>query len=175
MKRTTCFALSAFLLFSTTACFEQGNVTATSVYSITDTLPVNCPKDPPTSVPMPTFLDSIYPVGVVNKTDYETSLTREIFAGIRIKISAKELDDSVVNSKDVDYRVNAISNRVRLFVDDILVPNKSTTIIDGLMDAGPFYLSWPVNIRVGHHTAKLFFDLESGKTINYLWTFCIIP
>lgn len=138
-------------------------------------VPTPCPANVPTTMPMPKFLDYVSPVGTITRAKYEQSLTDPLFKGIRMRLSAAGLADSILESQDLGYRRNTISDRVTLSVDGLLIRNDKNTIFDELLMSGPFSFSWAVKLNTGYHTAKLVFDLESGEIINYHWTFCIAP
>jgi hypothetical protein len=175
MKKNTHLILSALLLFLAVACSAQTEAIALPTHPIMTTIPNECPETLPTAMPMPEFLKSTYPNKSVTKEEYEKTLTSPIFKGVHINISADGIDASVLKSKDVDYRRNTISDRIQLFVDEISIPNDVSTVFDGLMDSGPFYFGWSVNLNIGIHKAKLIFNIDTGETVNYEWAFCILP
>jgi hypothetical protein len=174
MKNTHLF-FAILLLFLAVACAIQDETTTPLVYPTINTTSGICPETLPTAMPMPDFLQFIYPTNSITKDEYEKTLTDPALKGIHITVSANGLNNSVLKSADSEYRSDAISKRIQLFVDETLIPNATSTMLDGLVAWGPFYLSWPINLNTGFHKAKLIFDLDTGETVNYEWAFCILP
>lgn len=174
MKNTHLF-FTLLLLFLAVACSIQDETTTPLVYPTINTTSGICPETLPTAMPMPDFLQYIYPTNSITKNEYEKTLTDPGFKGIHITVSANGLNNSVLKSANSDYRSDAISKRIQLFVGETVIPNDTSTILDGLVAWGPFYLSWPVNLDIGTYKAKLIFNLDTGATVHYEWTFCILP
>jgi hypothetical protein len=175
MKKNTHLILASLLFFWVIACTFQDGIITPSVYPLMSKIPSACPQALTTAVPMPKFLESVYPSGSITKEEYEKTLKSPAFKGIHIRVSADGIDSSVLKSIDADYRRHAISNRIHLLIDEILISNEMATVLDGLVDSGPFDLSWPVQLNTGSHKAKLIFDTDEAETVNYDWTFCILP
>jgi len=174
MKNTHLF-FAILLFFLAVACTIQDETTTPLVYPTINTTSGICPETLPTAMPMPDYLRFIYPTNSITKDEYEKTLTDTAFKGIHITVSANGLDSSVSKSANSDYRNDTISKRIQLFVDETFIPNDASTILDGLVAWGPFYLSWPVNLNIGTYKAKLVFNLDTGATVNYEWIFCILP
>ncbi len=174
MKKLICFVFIILFLFSGSAC-GRGFVMYTPAKTVVSVTPDVCQDGVSTRSPMPSFLQQIYPAGAITNEEYKQSLANPINNGVQVVISAKGLDDSVVESTDSKYRVRKISEHVSLSVDDILIRNDPSGWGDGLMDSGPFYLNWPIELSPGAHNAKLIFDTDTEGQVSYAWTFCILP
>jgi hypothetical protein len=115
--------------------------------------------------------DKVYPIATITKAEYDEVLLLvdpsggNLYAGgINAVISAEGLNQSVVNSKD-NGRSNALSDRVTLLVNGLIISEVPTEILDGLMSAGPFYFSWAIDLDPGYYEATLAFDTDTGDNL----------
>ena len=175
MKKNIHLTLITLLFLFMVACNVQDEIITPTAHPTMNRTPNSCPEILPTPMPKPQFLELIYPSGSITKEEYEKSLTSPIFNGIHITVSANGIDGSILESADAEYRLTAISNRIQLLVDEIAISNDESNILDGLVDSGPFYFGWPVNLSIGIHKAKLIFNIDTGETVKYEWAFCILP
>lgn len=173
MKKLICSVFIMLFYLSGVSCGGSLviNTPAKTTASVT---PDVCQHVAATS-PKPSFLQQIYPVGIITNEEYRQSLANPIDNGIRVVVSAEGLDDSVIKSTDSKYRVRKISEQVSISVDDMLIRNDISGWGDGLVDSGPFYLNWPIELSLGAHNVKLVFDSDIQGQLSYSWTFCILP
>lgn len=165
----------SLILLICSACVSQNNPTARPTVISTDMTSFACEDPLPIGAPLPDFLAKVHPVGTISLEDYNKALADPFFKGIGITVYASGIDSSVVHSRDSEYRLGRISDRTTLYVDELLAPNDASLILDGLLDEGPFYFSWRIQLEPGPHHAKLVFNTDTKGVVNYIWEFCINP
>lgn len=173
----TNWILIALILFST-GC----NVSIPKTPQLIDQIAhIDCPQFLPKDDSIPQFLKGVYPTGVIKKLEYDEALLlvnkegNDYYAGgISATISAEGISQSVIASNRND-RSSLLTENITLAINGSTLSEAPTEILDGLMPQGPFYFNWALDLNPGYYQTTLIFNLDTGETKTYSWSFCIIP
>jgi len=157
--------LSILFIASCALSNSNGNPFAQSV-TPTATLPQTLP-DPP---PLPSSIEYIYPSRVLCKTDYDKSFSEDPFGG---GIFVSLITDEIGVTPKGNRIYQELKDKIALYVDNELISKDQLQIGDGLMDFGPYYLSWPIPLAPGSHRAKFQYTNDLNEIEEYSWEFLI--
>jgi len=142
---------------------------------------VDCPQFLPKDASLPQFLKGVYPTGLITKLEYDEALQLvskegiDYYAGgISATISAEGISQTVVTSNRND-RSSLLAKYITLAINEYSFSEAPTEILDGLMPQGPFYFNWALDLDPGYYQTRLIFNLDTGETKTYSWSFCIVP
>lgn len=131
---------------------------------------IECPEVMPAPKSKPVFLTRVFPIGFIKKAEFDDLIkARSAVDGTMGGIQATV---EKIRSGSDSGMISASS--IRLFVDRMPI-SQPTTIQHGLMEHGPYYYNWPVNLDPGYHVAKIEAYLDNGERVEYSWAICIVP
>jgi hypothetical protein len=174
-KQIVVFLLITILV----ACNVKPDGTVKPVDPFENLTPVVCPEILPMPEPMPEFLAGVSPIESITQAEYDETIEIGVpdlpyAGGIQATVYATGIDHAVMQSID-SHRGRALLERITLLVNGLMISEERTLISDFLMPEGPFQLEWVIDLNPGYHEATLIFDIDTGETVKYSWTFCIIP
>lgn len=124
------------------------------------TVATSIPTPFPTDPPLPTILEDVFPRGTISLSTYDASRKSQLPG--RIGVSATvAADRDRVGSGSFTLTVDKGN---LMFVD---------SIVDGLMEHGPFYVSWTPELKPGYHEAVFELTYDNGERVRYTWHFVI--
>jgi hypothetical protein len=155
------------VIFFTASCAvdnSNGNPFALSV-TPTATLPSSIPDNPR----LPDFLDYVYPNYIECKTDYDKTLDDITSRGIGVTLWTDEIGTTPEGRRIYQ----SLIDRIALFIDEKEISQERMQIGDGLMDAGPYYLHWDIELSPGLHHARFEYANDLNVIQRYVWQFII--
>ena len=133
--------------------------TSTHAFKITTT-PSTTPM--PTNPTPPDFILMFLPDKSINFEAYSTSLENKSILGRGIMITM------ILDREDWDTKKS-----LSLYIDGERISNDTIVIGDGLVENGPFYLSWAPELHPGLHEVHFEVVTKSGDVLEYSWHFVI--
>jgi hypothetical protein len=161
------YLFATLLLAACTTILSSTPTTQTIPPISTSTLIIT----PPTPPPKPPYLRLVWPEGKIIKEIYDESLSSNMPMGRGVVVEIRDRGD--LGIADELREIGSQGQRVALYINNQQVNNDLMYIADGLMDDGPFWLSWAPGLEPGLHEARFQIITHLGEMLEYSWQFII--
>lgn len=144
-------------------------------------------------VAMPDFVNSVWPLpqskisSICYFKSFNNGLANVQQRGISVEIHPISIIDFETPQQS-SYLIPPFKDRVSLYIDDVLISDKSRIVFDNLLgiaivqngeehlipDLSEKYIfSWTPCLMPGNHVAKIKINTKSGEILEYEWNFLI--
>jgi hypothetical protein len=108
---------------------------------------------------------------IINKELYDKSLSPNLPMGRGVAVEI--IDRGDLGIAEELREIGTQSQRVTLNIDNQQVAQELFLFTDGMMDEGPFWMTWAQMLEPGLHEARVEIITKMGEVLEYSWQFII--